>query len=340
MSLSDDLATRAAGLGAAAVAMVRGPVLTTLIFHRVLPQPDPLFPREMDRQRFDQTMGAVARAFRVLPLAEAVKRLRENSLPPRAMVITFDDGYADNEQIALPILQRHGLSASFFVATGFLDGGRMWNDTVIECFRRSPRDSADLGAWGLGAVSLRGAAERRRAIDLLLPKIKYMDLAAREQALRDLQAAVGSPALPNDLMMTQAQVRKLHTAGMGIGAHTVMHPILTALTAPQAQQELAQGKSALEAMIGSEVRHLAYPNGGPDRDYDSRHVAFARTLGFESAVTTATGVARPGADLFQLPRFTPWDTSLSRWLLRLVSTQAQRGYRVAQPAQAVPAAAD
>lgn len=340
MSLGDRLAAGAARFAAGALGAVRGPVLTTLIFHRVLPTPDPLFPREMDSWRFDQTMRALARAFRVMPLAEAVARLREGRLPARAMVITFDDGYADNEQIALPILQRYGLNASFFVATGFLDGGRMWNDTVIESLRRSPRDSVDLGAWGLGAVSLHTAAERRRAIDLLLPKIKYMDLAAREQALEALHRAVGSPRLPDDLMMTQAQVRRLRSAGMGIGAHTVLHPILSALTVPQAQQELAQGKAALEVIIGSEVRHLAYPNGGPDRDYDSRHVAMARSLGFDAAVTTATGVARPGADLFQLPRFTPWDTSLPRWLLRLVSTQAQRGYRVAQAATTLPAAAN
>lgn len=325
----DRLATGATGFGAATLGLARGPVLTTLIFHRVLPTPDPLFPREMDRARFDAAMQAVAQAFRVISLADAVQGLRQGSLPSRAMVITFDDGYADNEEIALPILQRHGLTATFFVATGFLGGGRMWNDTVIECLRRSPLDSVDLGAWGLGRLPLTSAEQRRQAIDRLLPKIKYLDLAAREQALANLRAVAGQPTLRDDLMMTRNQVQRLHAAGMGIGAHTVLHPILTSLPAAEAERELAQGKAALEAMIGAPVRHLAYPNGGPDRDYDSRHVAMARALGFEAAVTTATGVARPGDDLFQLPRFTPWDVSLPRWLLRLLSTQAKRGYRVA-----------
>ena len=329
MSWLDRSAAAAVASACGAVAASRGPVLTTLIFHRVLPGPDPLFPREMDRERFDRTMRAVVRAFRVLSLADAVRHLRQGSLPARSLVITFDDGYADNEQIALPILQRHGLSASFFIATGFLDGGRMWNDTVIECFRRCDVPHVDLGAWGLGVLPLATPLQRRQAIDRLLPKIKYLDLAAREDALARLQAALGRPVLPDDLMMSHAQVRRLHAAGMGVGGHTVRHPILTALTDAEAHHELAQGKAELEAIIDAPVLHLAYPNGGPDLDYDMRHVAMAQALGFEAAVSTATGVARAGDDLFQLPRFTPWDTSLPRWLLRLLGVQLQHGFRVA-----------
>jgi peptidoglycan/xylan/chitin deacetylase (PgdA/CDA1 family) len=65
-------------------------------------------------------------------------------------VITFDDGYADNVEVALPILLRYEIAADFFVSTGFLDGGRMWNDTVIEAFRATPLDRVDLGDFGLG----------------------------------------------------------------------------------------------------------------------------------------------------------------------------------------------
>ena len=329
MSLSEKLAVTAAEWASGAVAAARGPVLTTLIFHRVVPEPDPLFPGEMHQRRFDRTMRAVAKVFRVIPLADAVQHLSAGRLPARSLVITFDDGYSDNEQIALPILQRYGLTATFFVATGFLGGGRMWNDTVIECIRRCPLNNVNLAHWGLGDLSLDGAVQRRRVIDLLLPRIKYLDLNAREHALAQLHEAVDRPALPDDLMMNHAQVRRLHAAGMGIGAHTVQHPILTALPATEARRELAQGKADLESLIGAPVRHLAYPNGGPDRDYDRQHVAMARELGFEAAVTTAKGVATAGDDLFQLPRFTPWDMSLPRWLMRLVLTQAQRDFRVA-----------
>ena len=73
--------------------------------------------------------------FNVISLADGVAGLKRGCLPPRALSITFDDGYRDNHDIALPILLQLGLPATFFVATGFLDGGRMFNDTVIEAVR-------------------------------------------------------------------------------------------------------------------------------------------------------------------------------------------------------------
>ena len=112
--------------------------LSVLIFHRVLPRPDPLFPGVIDAAGFDAICRWVKGWFNVLALDDAARRLRDGSLPERALAITFDDGYADNHDVALPILLRHGLPATFFIATGFLDGGRMWNDTVIESIRRTP----------------------------------------------------------------------------------------------------------------------------------------------------------------------------------------------------------
>jgi hypothetical protein len=200
-----------AALGALGVVIPRR--LSILIYHRVHARPDSIFPHEPDASSFDQRMRLVARSFNVLSLGEAVNHLAAGSLPPRALVITFDDGYADNAEVALPILRRHGLTATFFVATGFLDGGRMWNDSVIECVRATTKPALDLEAFGLGRLSLTDAGDRRAAIEQLLPRIKYLTLAQREEAIVRLQAITGVAALPIDLMMRTDQVRKLHLAG-------------------------------------------------------------------------------------------------------------------------------
>ena len=92
--------------------------------------------------------------FNVLPLALAVERLRQGDLPARALAITFDDGYADNAEVAAPILERLGLPATFFVTTGFLQGGCMWNDRVIEALRNCAADELDLSELGLGTLDL------------------------------------------------------------------------------------------------------------------------------------------------------------------------------------------
>src|SRR3990167_7749886 len=90
--------------------------LSILIFHRVLPEPDPLFPQEMHARQFDAVCGWLAHWFNILPLDRAVQLLDTGTLPARAACITFDDGYADNHDVALPILLHHGLNATFFIA--------------------------------------------------------------------------------------------------------------------------------------------------------------------------------------------------------------------------------
>ncbi len=290
-----------------------GARLSVLIFHRVLPAPDPLFPGEVDAARFDDICGWVARWFNVLPLDGAVQRLRAGELPARALAITFDDGYEDNHSQALPILQRHGLPATFFIATGFLDGGRMWNDTVIEAVRRSALDTLNLDglpAGDFGQHALGDVAARRAAIDLLLPRLKYLDPALREQTVQAL-AARAAAVLPNDLMMSSVQVQALHRAGMQVGAHTVSHPILARLDDTHAATEISQSKTRLETLIGAPVTLFAYPNGKPGADYGPAAVALARQAGFDAAVSTTWGSAQAGSDLFQLPRFTPWRQT--RW---------------------------
>jgi len=295
--------------------------LSILIFHRVHPKPDPLFPHEPDAARFDAMMRYVSSTYRVLTLGEAVEHLNQDTLPPRSLVITFDDGYADNADVALPILQRYGLRATFFVSTGFLDGGRMWNDSVIECVRSCSHGQVDLGLFGLERFSLTTPAERTTVIDLLLPHIKYMDLSGREEAISSLQKMCGVAALPEDLMMASDQVRDLYRSRMEIGAHTVSHPILTSITRPEAEREIREGKCGLESIINAPVDVFAYPNGKPDQDYDYSHVAMVKEIGFRGAVCTAPGVAQSSDDVFQLPRFTPWGRSLMLWGARLAMNQ-------------------
>lgn len=291
--------------------------LSILIFHRVLPEPDPLFPGEVDAARFDLLLSWLRDWFNVLPLAEAVARLQHGNLPVRAAAITFDDGYADNHDVALPILQRQGLSATFFIAVGFLDGGRMFNDTVIETVRRCGQPALDLTLLGLGRHAVGSLAEKRQAIPVLLNQIKYLPFAQRRETV-DALAAIAEVTLPDDLMMSRQQVKALHEAGMGIGAHTVHHPILARLEAKEAEQEIAGSREFLQALLSEPVSLFAYPNGKPENDYRREHVEIVRRLGFKAAVSTAWGVARGDSDVFQLPRFTPWERPRWRFGLGLL----------------------
>ena len=296
----------------------KGARLSILIFHRVLAKPDPLFPGEQDARRFDEILSWVARWFQVMPLDQAVSQLAAGTLPARAAAITFDDGYADNATQALPLLKQHGMTATFFIASSFLDGGRMWNDSVIEMVRAHQGKAVDLSDIGLGVHSLETHQQRAAAIDSLLGQIKYLEPRKRRETVFAIEK-LADALLPSDLMMTADQVKQLHREGMQIGAHTCSHPILARVKDDEAQNEMRAGKVALEALIGDEVALFAYPNGRPGKDYLAKHAVMAKQIGFKAAVTTAPGTSSPATDLFQLPRFSPWDKTPLRYGARMLS---------------------
>lgn len=298
-----------------------------LIYHRVLPEQDPLFPSEVHRAQFERQLAWLKTRFNVLPLLEAVQLAAQGRLPARSACITFDDGYADNAEVALPVLQKHGLHASFFIATGFLDGGRMWNDTVIESVRRAQGEALDATSLGLGRHALGNWEQKRQAISALIGQLKYLPMAERLEQVGKV-AQLSGAELPRDLMMSTPQLRKLHAAGMAIGGHTVNHPILARLDGAEARREIAQGKAALETSLDAPVRIFAYPNGKPGQDYLAEHVAMVRELGFEAAVSTSWGVSRGETDWLQLPRFTPWDQGMGKFSLRMARNMLQPAARV------------
>jgi peptidoglycan/xylan/chitin deacetylase (PgdA/CDA1 family) len=292
--------------------------LLTLIYHRVRPEVDPMFPGEVVADGFHTQMSLLRRYCHPIALQDAVGILRGGGkLPPRAVAITFDDGYLDNVTQALPILVQHGIPATFFVATSFLGSGIMWNDAVIEGIRAASVRALKIPSLGVDCEMPSDPSGRGRLAEVMLRKIKHLPQADRSERVRDIVRACDAPP-PDKLMMDAAGVRALHAAGMEVGAHTRTHPILATLDEAAVLAEIQGSREDLENIIGVPVRAFAYPNGRPGEDYGPRERSMVESLGFQYAPSTRWGVARAGTDLFQLPRFTPWDRDPTRWLARLL----------------------
>lgn len=306
---------------------VNGP-LSILIYHRILGKPDPLLPDEITVEDFRHDMQLLASRFNVFDLPEGLRRLKEGTLPPYAVCLTFDDGYRDNCTIALPVLQEFGIPATFFIATGYLDGGRMWNDTLLETVRHYADDVIDMEDWGIPRLEMRTLDDRRRAWKVLFKWMRRIGVRGRGEMLAHFQQRLKAP-LPDDLMMTAGDVRSLAAAGMEIGCHTESHPILTRITDELVREEIVRSRTYLEGLANKRVRYFAYPNGVPGDDYAPRHVDIVKECGFEAAFSTEWGGARSSCDMFQLPRFTPWDKSAAGFALRLILSRRPTGYRKA-----------
>ncbi len=296
--------------------------LAILIYHRVRNDADPLTPYDMKAEQFDWEMRLLHQYFNVLPLGEAVSALESHTLPDRAICITFDDGYADQVEVALPILKKYDHSAAFFIPTGYLNGGCMWNDMVTETIRFYRGRELDLTKLNLGLHKISTVTEKRETIARLLGIIKHFHPDSRKRILDYMKTLIGFDVAKN-LMMSAGSIQLLSNAGMEIGCHTKMHPILTSLSDEEADTEIRASKQMLEEIIGKPVRYFAYPNGKPYEDYMPEHVEMVKQAGFEAALSTAKGVSTTESDIFQLPRFTPWDNNHAKFMLRLMSNYTE-----------------
>jgi peptidoglycan/xylan/chitin deacetylase (PgdA/CDA1 family) len=289
--------------------------LSVVLFHRVLNRLDPLLAHEPDVARFDAQVRWLRDTFTLLPLGAALEHLYAGTLPAGALSITFDDGYHDNAEQALPVLQALGVPATFFITTRYLDGGMMWNDRVTAALRHWPEPMIDLTAHGLGLVEL--GTDRAAALHALLPCVKYLPYGEREALADELFERSAAPAAR--MMMDATAIRSLCEAGMEIGGHTVSHPILCKLSAHAAEREIADNKRTLENIAGHQLTLFAYPNGRPRHDYDSQHLDILRACGYRYALTTSAGTASAACDPLQIPRFTPWDRGREKYLIRMLA---------------------
>jgi sugar transferase (PEP-CTERM/EpsH1 system associated) len=282
--------------------------LVVLTYHRVLPlraaQAYALPPMAMPRDEFDAQMAHLARHYTPLPLSDAAERLGRGALPPRAVAVTFDDGYGDNYRHAFPILRKHGLPATIFVVTGALDRRTpFWWDAVAQAVARLS-EAAGARANGLPdwlaaelAPLRRGAAPREVARGIV-KRLNGMERTPREESLAALLAASpGHPGGGEDLL-TWDQAREMRRAGVELGSHTVSHAFLDELAPAEARREIEESLERLAAELGHPARLFAYPRGRVAEPIR----AMLRAAGVTAAVTTELGDNTAGADLLALNR--------------------------------------
>lgn len=292
--------------------------LCVITYHRILERADPLLGAEPDVNTFLWQMEALATNFNVLPLHEAIIALKENRLPPRAVCITFDDGYRSIHDLALPILKKFNLPATIFVTTAYLGEGNMWNDRIIDAIRRLPEGAIDLQDIGMGLHAIQNMQDRINLVKKINDDSKYLSADGRLNVIHKLETLAGSYETTG-LMLNREMLVNLSREGIEIGGHTISHPILTKLDDEQARHEIVQNKKTLEDIIGKPLRLFAYPNGKIGKDFDERHMDMAKEAGYIAAFSTAVGAATQNTHLYNIPRSRPWDVTSFLFQLRLLS---------------------
>ncbi len=270
-----------------------------LMYHRVLPREvivrDHVEPgMVVTPETFSRHLGWLEEQFSLLPLHEIVARkTRGASLPPRACAITFDDGWRDNLEYALPALERRGLPATIFVVTERVGtAGAFWPDEVCRRMAPLPLDRQRALARRLGAEAAGDP------VASVLDHLKRVPEAARPDLLGSLRGQTDAPADCGRELLDWADLARLANAGIDIESHGATHAILTGIPDHAVERELRSAREQLLARGHGRYGLLAYPSGC----HDERVRAIAGQVGHTGAFTTEPGLLNAGSEWLALPR--------------------------------------
>ena len=258
------------------------------------------FPPGAGQQGIERQLHLLTRVAHVVHLGEALDALSAGQkLPSRAVALTFDDGYCDNLEIAVPLLERFGVPATFFLVPGFLSRRvPAWWEVLAWAVVNRTRDVC---SWE-GETLLSDSVPDDAVLAPLAERLKRRDRHSRQEALLELTNRLAPAGSPDDLFLDWEGARSLVQRRFDIGSHTMFHSILSSEPAEEQRRDLADSRHQLEEELGAPVRILAYPNGLPG-DYDETTISMARSAGYAYALTTERGINRRTTPRYEVKRF-------------------------------------
>ncbi len=285
------------------------PVLLVLNYHRIgnareTPYDSGVFSATAEEFRWQ--IDYLGRHLEMVDLPRALEIASGSDVPKSAScLITFDDGYLDNYEVAFPILRAVGASASFFLSTAFTGTGKLpWWDQIAYIVKGSRRDRITLQYPAEGSFDLR-PSHRFASIAAILRVFKQPEVTDTERFVSELEAACEFSRPSGEAercFLNWEEAREMQAAGMHFGSHTHTHPILSKLSYAEQMEELTVSRGILEQDLRRPITTLAYPVGQRNSFAESTRQAL-KQAGYTAAFSFFSGVNVPGdADLYNVLR--------------------------------------
>jgi peptidoglycan/xylan/chitin deacetylase (PgdA/CDA1 family) len=254
---------------------------------------------------FSRHMELVSKRFNPVTIDDIQQFLKGGEpLPPRAVAVTFDDGYADNPEVVAPILNRFGVRAAFYLTAGLIGT----KNPPWFCRLRNAFATARKKEWPPPTngqpLSLTTAHDRNAALLAAFDICASLAGDSLEQAAQTIERDLDIEPLNGayGLMMDWNQARTLQRAGHIVGCHTLTHPNVAHLAQEVARKELTESKRKLEDELGVPVLHFSYPHPALNPQWNRGTVAITKEAGYQTAVTTTPGLVRSGDNPLTLTR--------------------------------------
>ncbi len=256
---------------------------------------------EAGRRGMERQARFLRRWANVVPLRSALADLAAGRpLPPRAVALTFDDGYLDNATVAAPVLSAAGLPASFFLVPDFLSGeAPVWWEELGWAFAHATAGRLE---WAGHRLDVSTPPGRDAAHGVVADSLKVLDARERWDAVVELRGRLAPEGPPlGRLFMDWTEADELVRLGHDIGSHTCAHPILSREPAAAQARELTDSRQVLARHFDRPVDVLAFPNGRTV-DYSAETLRLTGEAGYAFALTTRTAVAGPWTPAHEVPR--------------------------------------
>jgi peptidoglycan/xylan/chitin deacetylase (PgdA/CDA1 family) len=270
---------------------------TCLTYHRISPdnfKPEPFSPNlvlQVPLAQFERQMKHLSENYQCLSLDDFIQRLRTGALEPRSVAVTFDDGYRDNLDLALPVLKKYNVPATIYLTTGLMDGTTrsLWWEINELAVRKLTRIELDWRGEKI-VLNTSSTGSKKKAFSRLHSLFLNAGPDEQKEGVKQLCTQAGiEESRRNPQALTWDEVVQLNQERLvTLGAHSVSHAVLSKLSENDLRRELLESKLALEKRLGHEVRHLAYPFGNSG-SAGGREFRIARECGYHSAVTTRLG---------------------------------------------------
>lgn len=260
-------------LGSLQAALTRQVLL--LGYHRVLDVPDearfPFDPELVSASvaQFRRQMQMLSDRYSPITCETLIQYLDgKGSLPKRPVIVTFDDGFADNYEHAFPVLKEIGMPATIFVSTDYIGTDKVfWFDRVVQVLLKCSQSELVFDSLGGMHLYLGQTVESRRsAAERLLIILKAAPDAKRLQAVEELEQRVEPETLTSarelSRILNWEQIIEMSQSGIEFGSHSRSHPVLARLDQAGLKNELRGSREIIEAKIGKPVQVLSYPVGG------------------------------------------------------------------------------
>lgn len=277
------------------------------MYHRVGTNKDIWSVDAINTSDFEKQMKYLLRTHKIISLEKLARAIVEKrTLPERAAVVTFDDGYKDNYTNVFPILKKYNIPATVFLTTGHIGTDNLfWWDKIgyILCNTKLKR----LELEDFGDISLPSKGNISQSLDKIINRLnrtsedKKCDLIEKLVEISDVDIPKG---MGRNVILSWEEVKEMNENGINFGAHTVTHPILTRLSAKQAKHEIVQSKKDIKRRLNKPVTAFSYPNGLTD-DFNAEIIDLLKESGFICAVTRIPKMIISKTDLYELGRLFP-----------------------------------